>query len=60
MTQLVKRCKDGECVEHPVDCTCKFCLEVEQESYVVTEQGMFGDLLQDFELDTNHSQKNAK
>lgn len=58
--ETVERCMNGQCVKHPVNCSCDFCVEYESQSYVVTEQGMFGDLLDEYKLDTNHSEKNTK
>lgn len=57
---MVKRCKNGQCVDHPQSCLCDFCKEVEGESVVVTEQGMFAELTEEYELATDPSYKRTK
>lgn len=58
---MVKRCYMGQCVDHEENCQCNVCVnarELESVS-VVTEQGMFGDLSEDYQI-ANHSERPAK
>ena len=57
---MVKRCIGQQCVDHPQECDCAFCLQAKGESVVVTEQGMFGELLSDYELDSDPTVKRTK
>lgn len=57
---MTKRCKNGQCVNHAEECKCDFCKECEAESVVVTEQGMFADLMDGYELAENPSVKSTK
>lgn len=52
---MVKRCLNGQCVDHPEECKCPFCEAVKNKSVVVTEQGMFGDLSSEYEIDKDPS-----
>ena len=58
---MVKRCFNGQCVDHPEECVCTVCKNARiAEGYsVTTEQGMFGDLASEYGL-KNHSERDAE
>lgn len=53
MTQCCHIC--GKCFD-PEKCECETC----KETVVVTEQGMFGDLMGDFHIEVDPSLKSVK